>query len=74
MENVSSCVMFLVNCLTNSYADAFFQLIIDLMCVCGLCSFIVACRLGAVGFMLCISILFLLYCVFALTRFINEYY
>jgi hypothetical protein len=40
-----------VKCFANSYAGAFLQLIIGLMGVFGLCSFIVPCKFGAVGFM-----------------------
>jgi hypothetical protein len=40
-----------VNCFNNSYAGASFQLVIGLIDVFDLCSFIVACRQGAVGFM-----------------------
>jgi hypothetical protein len=40
-----------VNCFANSNAGAFFQLIILLMGVFLLCNYIVACRIGAVGFM-----------------------
>jgi hypothetical protein len=38
-------------CFASSYAGAFFQLIMGLIGVPGLCSFIVACRVGSVGFM-----------------------
>jgi hypothetical protein len=41
----------LLNFFAISYAGAFFQLIIGLIGVFGLCSFIVACMHGAVGFM-----------------------
>jgi hypothetical protein len=39
-------------CFASSYAGAFFQLMMVMMGVLGLCSFIVACRVGGVGFML----------------------
>jgi hypothetical protein len=39
-----------VHCVASSYAGAFFQLNMGLIGVFGFCSFIVACRLGAVGF------------------------
>jgi hypothetical protein len=46
---------------SNSYAGAFFQIIIGLMGLFGLSSFILACRFGAVGFMFAYLHVFFLY-------------
>jgi hypothetical protein len=53
-------------CFASSYAGAFFQLIMGLMGIPGLCSFIVACRVGDVGFMFVYFHVLLLCYVFVL--------
>jgi hypothetical protein len=55
-----------VRCFANSYAGAIFQLIICLMGVFGLCSFIVRCSFGTVGFIFVFPCVFFLYGVITL--------
>jgi hypothetical protein len=51
MVDTGDCVTFFASCFAKSYVGAFFQLILGLMGMFGLCRFTVACRFWAVGFM-----------------------